>query len=336
MQKFKKGTGEYVGFTCIAILITILFMFLAALLQFSASVHILNQSLTTVARAAAVCKSKKDADSMVNDVAKHSAYSPNISKVTADVSYVTKNKKWVTGNFVKVTIRGKINTIEPYWTSKTYTKSYIVAIEGGMGDINKAIQVTRKILYAVESGGQCYGSQNYADVSPAGANTSSEKYITIGAGQWYGPEACQVLSFIRSRYPEAFKQHDKAGISHLIDSHPNGIVSVSGAQKSSIANILSCPEGRAGSDAFMEQQIRTYFEEGQKKYGITDVGGLVEYTNIKHQGGDKAVQRLVAKAEKPLTADTFYNAMQGDGGNQVGAYRTRQRLVYQWIKLHLE
>lgn len=47
------------------------------------------------------------------------------------------------------------------------------------------ITVLRKILYAVESGGQVYGKQNYGAFAGVGANTPNEKAITIGAGQWY-------------------------------------------------------------------------------------------------------------------------------------------------------
>ena len=55
------------------------------------------------------------------------------------------------------------------------------------------IKVLRKIIYAVESGGQVYGGQNYAAFVGAGANCSNEKAITIGAGQWYAGEAKKLL-----------------------------------------------------------------------------------------------------------------------------------------------
>lgn len=46
------------------------------------------------------------------------------------------------------------------------------------------ITVLRKILYAVESGDQVYGKQDYSCFAGVGANCSNEKAITIGAGQW--------------------------------------------------------------------------------------------------------------------------------------------------------
>ena len=48
------------------------------------------------------------------------------------------------------------------------------------------ITVLRKILYAVEAGGQVYGNQNYGAFAGVGANTDNEKAITIGAGHGHG------------------------------------------------------------------------------------------------------------------------------------------------------
>ena len=61
------------------------------------------------------------------------------------------------------------------------------------------ITVLRKILYAVESGGQVYGHQNYSAFAGVGANTPNEKAITLGAGQWYAGEARLLLQNISVR-----------------------------------------------------------------------------------------------------------------------------------------
>lgn len=66
------------------------------------------------------------------------------------------------------------------------------------------ITVLRKILYAVESGGQVYGKQNYGAFAGVGANTPNEKAITIGAGQWYAEEARTLLLNIQKKYPKEF------------------------------------------------------------------------------------------------------------------------------------
>ena len=74
------------------------------------------------------------------------------------------------------------------------------------------ITVLRKILYAVESGGQIYGKQNYAAFAGVGKNTPNEVAITIGAGQWYGARARLLLQQIKNTYPTEFSRLDTAGI----------------------------------------------------------------------------------------------------------------------------
>ena len=66
------------------------------------------------------------------------------------------------------------------------------------------ITVLRKILYAVESGNQIYGEQDYAAFAEVGANCSNEKAITIGAGQWYADEAKELLYRIQRGNPKLF------------------------------------------------------------------------------------------------------------------------------------
>lgn len=50
-------------------------------------------------------------------------------------------------------------------------------------------EIIRKIIYAVETGGQVYVKMNYDDFTEAYTNSSSEHAITIGAGAWYATEA---------------------------------------------------------------------------------------------------------------------------------------------------
>ena len=60
----------------------------------------------------------------------------------------------------------------------------------------------KKILYAVETGGQVYGNQKYGDFTEAFTNSSTEYAITIGAGQWYGTEAQRLLKLIHATMGE--------------------------------------------------------------------------------------------------------------------------------------
>ena len=56
--------------------------------------------------------------------------------------------------------------------------------------------------------------------------------------------------------------------------------------------------------------------------------------NFRHQGGQGAVTRILAKTAKPYTLESLYKACQSDTGNQVGAYKARQRFVYKALKEH--
>ena len=78
--------------------------------------------------------------------------------------------------------------------------------------IEKNIEVLRKIMYAVETGGQVYGKQRYDAFIGAGANTPNEKAITIGAGQWYAGEAKRLLQEIQRADPAQFKRLDTQSI----------------------------------------------------------------------------------------------------------------------------
>lgn len=133
MQKWKKGNGEYIGFTVIASVIFFVFIMLAALIQFSVAVHSLNQSLSAIGRAAAMCDSMENAKKAANNVAKDSLYVSSIEKPKVTIGYAMGDK-WETGNYIKVTVSAKINTLDPWWTSKKYGRSCIIGIEGGASE----------------------------------------------------------------------------------------------------------------------------------------------------------------------------------------------------------
>ena len=42
--------------------------------------------------------------------------------------------------------------------------------------------------------------------------------------------------------------------------------------------------------------------------------------------------RVLAKTKQPYTLDNLYAACQTDTGNQVGTYRSRQKMVYESLK----
>lgn len=121
------------------------------------------------------------------------------------------------------------------------------------------ITVLRKILYAVESGGQVYGHQNYSAFAGVGANTPNEKAITLGAGQWYAGEARLLLQNIQKKYPKDFSKLDTAGIAADLKKSWNRYgVSAASAKGKCIIAIISSVAGIKCQDELMETQIKEY------------------------------------------------------------------------------
>lgn len=199
------------------------------------------------------------------------------------------------------------------------------------------ITVLRKILYAVESGGQVYGKQDYAAFARVGENTPNEKAITIGAGQWYAGEAKRLLQLIQSKYPTDFKRLDNAGIAaDLKKSWDRYGVTKSSTKGKCILAIITCPNGIKCQDTLMEDQIKEYAASITKTYGSMGDDAMMECINIIHQGGRAALKRILGKTKKPYTAKTIYAALCTDpadksSNNQVGDYTGRQKKVYEYI-----
>lgn len=199
------------------------------------------------------------------------------------------------------------------------------------------IKVLRKIIYAVESGGQVYGGQNYAAFVGAGANCSNEKAITIGAGQWYAGEAKKLLQKIQRANPAQFKKMDTQGITTdlLKQNWSTYAISPTSAKAKCIVAITNSTLGRMCQDELMDEQITEYAASIAKTYGSMPDTAMMECINIIHQGGASALKRILAKTTKPYTAKSIYAALNTDPAdprtNQVGDYVTRQKKVYEYI-----
>lgn len=199
------------------------------------------------------------------------------------------------------------------------------------------IKVLRKIIYAVESGGQVYGGQNYAAFVGAGANCSNEKAITIGAGQWYAGEAKKLLQKIQRANPAQFKKMDTQGITTdlLKQNWSTYAISPTSAKAKCIVEITNSTLGRMCQDELMDEQITEYAASIAKTYGSMPDTAMMECINIIHQGGASALKRILAKTAKPYTAKSIYAALNTDPAdprtNQVGDYVTRQKKVYEYI-----
>lgn len=201
----------------------------------------------------------------------------------------------------------------------------------------KNIEVLRKILYAVESGNEEYGKQNYAEFDGVGENCSNETAITIGAGQWYADEAKELLYRIQRANPALFKKMDTAGLESdlLLKSWATYAVTAGSAKGKCIISIISTPTGIKCQDALMEDQITTYAASIAKTYGTMSDTAMMECINIYHQGSASALKRILAKTAKPYTADKIYATLREDLNdpvqNQVGDYESRQKAVIEMI-----
>lgn len=200
------------------------------------------------------------------------------------------------------------------------------------------ITVLRKILYAVESGDQIYGRQDYSCFAGAGANCDNEIAITIGAGQWYAGEAKELLHRIQRANPKLFKDMDNAEMESdlLMKNWDTYAVTAESAKGQCIVSIISTDFGKKCQDEYMEDQIRTYIPTIEKAYGTMPDTAMMECINILHQGGFDALKRILSKTPEPYTADRIYVTLRLDPADptpkQVGDYEGRQKAVISMIR----
>lgn len=204
------------------------------------------------------------------------------------------------------------------------------------------ITVLRKILYAVESGDQVYGKQDYSCFAGVGANCSNEKAITIGAGQWYAGEAKELLHRIQRANPKLFKEMDTAGLEKdlLMKNWDTYAVTAESAKGKCIVDIISTDLGKKCQDQYMEDQIQAYIPIIEKAYGTMPDSAMMECINILHQGGFDALKRILSKTPEPYTADKIYVTLCRDPAdptpNQVGDYTDRQKAVINMIHTYAD
>lgn len=198
---------------------------------------------------------------------------------------------------------------------------------------NEQKTVLRKIIYAVETGGQVYGQQDYSDFTEAYTNSSEEHAITIGAGAWYATEAKTLLERIYDADPEQWEKIDKLRLLEQVQTANWECFNISRVSQlaNTIIALISSDLGVKCQDSLMDEQLAAYADEALKM-GVTDARGQAMCVNFRHQGGLWAVTRILAKTKKPYTLDNLYAACQTDTGNQVGVYKDRQRFVYNALK----
>lgn len=201
---------------------------------------------------------------------------------------------------------------------------------------NAQKEVIRKIIYAVETGGQVYGNVRYDDFTEAYTNSSAEHAITIGGGAWYATEAQRLLKLIRSTDTALFKQLDTAGIGNDLDTKDWSTYKLSktSLKAKCIQKIINTDVGRKCQDSLLDEQMAKYINEAES-LGVTEVSAQMMCANFRHQGGLGAMKRVIGKTQKPYTLDNLYAACKTDTGNQVGAYKTRQTMVYNALKKYI-
>lgn len=200
---------------------------------------------------------------------------------------------------------------------------------------NNQKAVLRKIIYAVETGGQVYGQQDYSDFTEAYTNSSEEHAITIGAGAWYATEAKTLLERIYNADPEQWEKIDKVRLLEQVQTANWERFNISRVSQlaDTIVALISSDLGIKCQDSLMDEQLTTYAEEAFKQ-GVTDARAQAMCVNFRHQGGLGTVTRILAKTQKPYALDNLYAACQTDTGNQVGAYKSRQKFVYDALKTY--
>lgn len=198
------------------------------------------------------------------------------------------------------------------------------------------MQVLINCIGAVETGGQVYGQRRYNDYTNAYANSSAEDSITIGAFQEFKNNARDLLKDIKAAYPSTFAKYDNASLAaDLNKSSWSGYnPAKTSAKAKAIVNIISSNDGKKVQDTRIVKLLNQYIAYAES-LGVTDVDALFMCANFIHQGGNSACKRLCGKTSKPYTLDKLYNATLTDTGNQVGAYKSRQKLMYQWIKQYI-
>lgn len=193
---------------------------------------------------------------------------------------------------------------------------------------SKNKEVLRKIIYAVETGNQVYGQARYDDFTEAYANSQNEHAITIGAGQWYADEAKNLLIRISQAGGEGFTDELQNSLS---GSWATRIIKKDSSLARTIQKVINTETGRRCQDALMDEQMEMYCKSAEG-LGVTDPAAQAFAANLRHQGGYSAMQRVISKTSRPYTLYNLYQATLSDTGNQVGAYRSRQRFVYENLK----
>ena len=187
-------------------------------------------------------------------------------------------------------------------------------------------KVLTNIIGAVETGGQVYGKQRYDAYAAAYTNSPKEYTCTLGAFQFYGSEAKQLIQMIYNANPTEFKSIDINGViqAKLSTDWVTTKWNPSSSQKSILIKLITTETGKSCQDKLVRERIDKYLNKAYE-YGISksDVKVLMMWCEIEHLGGLNPTKRIFNRASKPYTVESIMASLKKDqsdssSNNQVG------------------
>ena len=129
--QFNKGSGEFVAFSVVAPLILSIVIMICAYIQLTVAIREITNALSVSGRSAAVCTSFEDAEAQSLLVAQSAITDRNISNISIKIEYASGYTEWEKGSIILVTIYADVDTVAPFLTSGTRSRTMVVTVEGG-------------------------------------------------------------------------------------------------------------------------------------------------------------------------------------------------------------
>lgn len=129
--RLRKGSGESMEFAVISVAICTLIVFLAGIVQLNMGMRQLENAVSTASRTAAISSSLEDAEELALAAAESSITSPLVTDVDVEITFPSGDETWGSGNCIRVTVSGYVNTATKYFSSGVRSRSSMVVIEEG-------------------------------------------------------------------------------------------------------------------------------------------------------------------------------------------------------------
>ena len=136
--KDSHGSGEFLSFAVIATMLCVIMVIAIGFSQLSSNMNTLNNTLSVVARTAAVADSLESAQDNASLVAEASIIqTESLSNISVSVEYlnnVSGDDPWKAGTQILVTLSADIKTVSPF-TSGRQTRKAVVSVEKFMNGL---------------------------------------------------------------------------------------------------------------------------------------------------------------------------------------------------------